>query len=86
MTTGRLLDTREAAELIGLSYDALRVMRQRGQGPRYIRFGRRVRYAPGDLMSWIRDHREVTSSDSQDSVGQAKSTTPPRYRAGSRRA
>lgn len=54
-----LLDTRQAAELLGLRPAALAAWRQRGDGPPYIRISSRcVRYDPGDLTEWLDERRE----------------------------
>ena len=43
------VDTKTAAQLLGVSRAGLDAMRARGQGPRFIRIGRRIRYAVADL-------------------------------------
>lgn len=55
--TGRLLTTSEVAELLQMTPDAIRVMRQRPGGIRYIKLGTRVRYAPADVMAWVNEGR-----------------------------
>jgi len=59
-TPARLLTTREAAELLGLSLKTLERYRASGVGPHYIKLaaGRsgRVRYRRGDLEAWIAAH------------------------------
>ncbi len=44
----------EVAEQLGLSVATLRAWRHRGKGPRFLRFGRAVRYLPADLDEFIR--------------------------------
>jgi hypothetical protein len=44
------LDTRAAAELLGVSPKTLEAWRARGAGPRYTRVGRLVRYRREDLL------------------------------------
>jgi hypothetical protein len=46
------LDTPAAARRIGVSPSFLAKARMRGDGPRYRKFGRVVRYAPADLDDW----------------------------------
>jgi hypothetical protein len=41
-----------AAEILGLSVKTLRGWRLRGDGPRYAKFGRAVRYAISDLEAF----------------------------------
>jgi len=57
--TDSLLDERQVARMIGMSIGSLRRWRLVGQGPPFIRVGRRgVRYKPEDLASWL-DSRPV---------------------------
>ena len=72
--TGRLLTTSEVAELLQMTPDAIRVMRQRPGGIRYIKLGKRVRYAPADVMAWVSEGR---SNGKQNSVA-ANGTTQAR--------
>lgn len=53
-STSRALTEREVADLLGLSVATLRAWRHRGQGPRYLRLGRAVRYLPADLETFVR--------------------------------
>jgi predicted DNA-binding transcriptional regulator AlpA len=59
----------QVAERLGLAVATLRAWRHRGTGPRFLRFGRAVRYLPADLDEFIRasavDTRSVSSSDSE---------------------
>jgi len=50
----RALTEREVADLLGLSVATLRAWRHRGQGPRFLRLGRAVRYLPADLEDFVR--------------------------------
>ena len=69
----RLLNTKEAAELLGVSKRTLEDWRLRGCGPRYICASRRmVRYPPSALEQWCRE-REV-SSTSDPGGGDARPT------------
>lgn len=57
-----MLDTREAAEALGLSPRALESWRLRGCGPRFVRIsGRAIRYRSRELARWIAS-REVGST------------------------
>ena len=47
-----LLDTKEAAALYGLSQMTLRKWRCLGEGPRFVRIGRAVRYRKADLDAY----------------------------------
>ena len=53
-STSRALTEREVAALLGLSVATLRAWRHRGQGPRFLRLGRAVRYLPADLEMFVR--------------------------------
>lgn len=50
--TGMLTEV-QVAKLCGLSVSTLRRYRARGEGPRYFRLGRVVRYLPGDVRAWL---------------------------------
>lgn len=66
---GSPLNELQVAERLGLSVATLRAWRHRGTGPRFLRFGRAVRYLPADLDEFIRasavDTRSVSSSDGE---------------------
>ena len=49
----RALTEREVSDLLGLSVATLRAWRHRGQGPRFLRLGRAVRYLPADLEDFV---------------------------------
>lgn len=51
--TTRALTEREVSDLLGLSVATLRAWRHRGQGPRFLRLGRAVRYLPADLEDFV---------------------------------
>jgi predicted DNA-binding transcriptional regulator AlpA len=59
--TERAITEVEAAERLGLSIKTLRAWRCRGRGPRFVRFGRSVRYFPSDIEEFIRLNRVETS-------------------------
>jgi predicted DNA-binding transcriptional regulator AlpA len=68
----RALTEREVSELLGLSVATLRAWRHRGQGPRFLRLGRAVRYLPADLEDFVRasavDAGTEPSSDRQTRI------------------
>ena len=45
---------REVADQLGLSVATLRAWRHRGQGPRFLRLGRAVRYLAADIEDFVR--------------------------------
>ena len=48
-----LLRTREAARELGISAGYLHNLRCRGQGPKFVRLGRAVRYRLADLAAYV---------------------------------
>lgn len=59
----RKLDTKGAAEYIGLSASFLNKKRITGGGPKYIKLGNRVIYDVKDLEAWISANRRSSTSD-----------------------
>lgn len=54
---------REAAVLLRLSERTLERMRVRGDGPPFVKAGRRVLYRPADLDAWIAARVRTSTSD-----------------------
>ena len=48
-----LLSQKHVADLLSLSERTLERLRCTGDGPRFIRCGRSIRYRPDDLTAWI---------------------------------
>jgi hypothetical protein len=57
------LDQRDAAELTRLNPRTLEKKRLQGNGPPFIKVGRRVLYDREDLIAWMRQHRRTSTSD-----------------------
>lgn len=58
MNTDDLLDSREAARYLGLTYGHIKDLRSDGKGPVYLKNAAgRVRYARSDLDRYIRFDR-----------------------------
>lgn len=57
------LDTREAAEFLGLKPNTLEKMRVYGGGPEYRKHGRYVRYHIDDLNAWSDLRKRSSTSD-----------------------
>jgi excisionase family DNA binding protein len=57
------LSTREAAFYLGLSFRTLEKMRLTGNGPRFRKHGRFVRYHIADLDAWSEGRRLSSTSD-----------------------
>ncbi len=49
----RLLQLQEVAERTTFSENTLRYWRQKGQGPRAVKIGRRLVYRESDVDAWI---------------------------------
>lgn len=63
-TSRPALTEREVADQLGLSVATLRAWRHRGTGPRFVRFGRAVRYLPHDVDDFVRANVVDTSRES----------------------
>lgn len=57
------LNTKDAAEYLGLRPNTLAKMRVYGTGPQYRKHGRYVRYQMDELNQWSLDHRYSSTSD-----------------------
>jgi predicted DNA-binding transcriptional regulator AlpA len=53
----KLIDSKEAADLLGCTEAALGLWRKEGRGPSYIRVERLVKYREADLIAWIESRR-----------------------------
>jgi predicted DNA-binding transcriptional regulator AlpA len=58
-----LLDAQRAADWTGLSTSTLAKLRLSGDGPTYVKLGRRVVYRIADLEAWIEAHRFKSTSE-----------------------
>ncbi len=52
-----LLDTEEAALVLRISARTLRRWRDEGTGPKFVRYGRAIRYTRGDLERFVSQSR-----------------------------
>ena len=59
----RYLNTRDAAEFLGLSTHTMGRLRITGDGPPFYRFGGCVRYARAELKDWAAGQRRISISD-----------------------
>lgn len=59
----KFLDTREAADFLGLSNRTLDRYRVTGEGPVFHKFGSRIRYALADLQAWAAARRARSTSE-----------------------
>jgi len=68
-----VLRTAEAGRRVGLSASTMAKLRMRGDGPKYIKVGRRiVVYDVADLDSWLAGRRRGSTSEPDP----ASKTTP----------
>lgn len=59
-----IFDTKGAAAFVKLSDRTLEGFRVRGGGPHFLNPSPKiVRYLKSDLITWLRDHRRVSTSD-----------------------
>ena len=59
----RLLTTQEAAERLRVSVSFLMKARLRGDGPRYRKIGRAVRYSEADLIDWLKAQARSSTAE-----------------------
>jgi hypothetical protein len=59
------LNTREAANWLGLTKNTLEKMRVYGNGPLYRKHGRYVRYHLDDLVAWSDGNKRRSTSDAR---------------------
>lgn len=57
----KLLNTKTTAEKLNVTEGAMAKWRVAGEGPRFIRVGRRICYDPNDVAAWL-DTRRVSST------------------------
>jgi predicted site-specific integrase-resolvase len=57
LETDRLIDEREAADILGVKPQTLSLWRLRGQGPAFYKVGRRVRYRTPELAAYLESRR-----------------------------
>ena len=76
----RLLRTREAAKVVGVSPRTMESYRRNGGGPPFVKIrDYAVRYVLGDLLAWIAARkRTLTLDDDEETifVGKADATNP----------
>jgi hypothetical protein len=58
-----VLDTRGAADFLGVSARTLEGLRVRGGGPRYAKVGGSVRYRLASLEEYLRQQERASTSD-----------------------
>jgi predicted DNA-binding transcriptional regulator AlpA len=58
-----MLNAQEAASYCGSSASTFAKLRLNGDGPIYVKLGRRVVYDPDDLDTWLASHRRSSTSE-----------------------
>lgn len=58
-----LLDPAELSRRIGVGTGCLAKWRMTGDGPAYIRVGRRIHYDPRDVQAWLEARRVNSTCD-----------------------
>jgi predicted DNA-binding transcriptional regulator AlpA len=61
--SAEFLNTRQVAERTGLAVDSLAKRRVTGDGPRFIKAGRRVLYRWQDVEAWLLKQARNSTSD-----------------------
>jgi predicted DNA-binding transcriptional regulator AlpA len=54
-----LLNEKEAARFLSMSYRTLQSWRSAGEGPSYLKLGRSIRYRRGDLLTWVNESQRT---------------------------
>lgn len=62
MEQTRLVDTKGASEHIGLAESTLEKLRVAGDGPKFAKLGRAVRYRLCDLDAWAAERLQTSTS------------------------
>ena len=63
-----LLNTQQAADSLGLSRRTLERWRLEGNGPVFVKLGRRCLYKQSDLVAWVQSNLRRSTSDSGQAV------------------
>jgi len=58
-----LMDTRQAAAVLGVQPRTLESWRLRGGGPRYVQVGRLIRYRAVTLEQWLAERERSSTSE-----------------------
>ncbi len=73
----RKLNSPEAAEYLGISVSTLSKRRVDGDGPKYLKLGRRVVYDTRDLDAWLDTRRRASTADGPRLMGAAHAHARP---------
>lgn len=67
----RLLGQKEVKEILNLADSTLEQWRLKGQGPKYVKLGRAVRYRMSDVQAYISNLPGLQSTTEADSIREA---------------
>lgn len=56
-----MVSTKDAAKILGLSFHTLNQYRTHGTGPKFVKYGRIVRYRLSDLQTWLWERSAKTA-------------------------
>ena len=59
-----ILTPEQAAKLLQISTSTLTKLRSKGGGPKYLKYGRAVRYDSAELLDWARSRQRENTSQS----------------------
>jgi len=62
-TTDRLLHPKEVAQMLNVSLSWLAKARLRGDGPRYVKIGRAVRYPESSVREYVKSRMRGSTSE-----------------------
>jgi hypothetical protein len=68
MERAALINTREAAQWLGVSVSFLNRMRCTGGGPLFARLQSKVMYDPADLAAWVASRKRRSTSEFDQTV------------------
>lgn len=60
-----LLSTDQTAAILGIKLNTLDAWRCHGRGPKFVKWGRAIRYDRKDVLDWI-ESQKVTSTSEYD--------------------
>jgi excisionase family DNA binding protein len=67
---GRLLTTEQLAEWLGVSVGTVNRFRLRGDGPKYVKIGKTVRYRESDVEAYLAGRVTRSTSDKLDAAAE----------------
>ena len=58
-----VVNTKQAADMLGMSVRFLEVLRYQGGGPAFVKLGERVRYRVQDIEAWVEERVRTSTAD-----------------------